>query len=75
MVLEAWGTVRTPHKVWGEGREGFVETVFTLRPRASLGKRMELTQGKKEGERMFQTEDLSVQRPRRRWGRGENRTS
>lgn len=45
----------------GGGREDFWEMTFQLGP--TLGKRMELAQGE-EGGGMFQTEDLSAQRPR-----------
>lgn len=51
----------TLHSMAGVGREDFWEMTYQLGP--TLGKRMELAQGE-EGGGMFQTEDLSAQRPK-----------
>ena len=62
MVIAAREYCRnTLHSMGGAGREDFLEMTFQLGP--TLGKRMELAQGEEGGD-MFQTEDLSAQRPR-----------
>ena len=58
------GPTGTPHTVFGEGQGKLLRDGLSAGPRASLGKRMEQAQREQEGGGIFQTEDLSAQRPR-----------